>query len=165
MEPPRLRLHVRLTSKGNPILGAVIFNPRTSITTHTDVKSQPERRTLNREDLAAITVALRQENVEDHLNIITDSSFCINRIRNYTIDPASYIHHINKDILHHTDQHLRARDAKQLRTHIGKVKSHTDIECNESADTAARAVVDGEAPPGIPFDDADPPIGGLRTSP
>jgi hypothetical protein len=30
-------------------------------------------------------------------------------------------------------------------------------------DTAARAVVDGEAPPAVIFDEADPPVGGLRT--
>jgi len=113
--------------------------------------------------MAAITLAIRQENAEDHLNILTESSFCINTIRNYTIDTASYKRHINKDLLHHTDQLLRARGAKQLRTHIGKVKSHTDIEYNESADTAARAVVDGDALPNITCDDANPPSGGLRT--
>ncbi len=46
-----------------------------------------------------------------------------------------------------------------------KVKSHTDVEYNETADTATREVVDGEHTPGITFDEADPPIGGLRTWP
>ena len=67
--------------------------------------------------------------------------------------------------MHLTDQLLRARDSKQLQTHIGKVKSHTAIEYNEAADKAARAVADGEVPPDIAFDEADPPIGGLRTWP
>jgi hypothetical protein len=54
---------------------------------------------------------------------------------------------------------------KQLKTHIGKVKSHTDIEYNEAADKAARAVVDGKASLDITFDEADPPVGGLRIWP
>ncbi len=58
---------------------------------------------ISKGELAAITVALRQENTEDHLKILIDSSFCINTIRYYTIDPASYKHHIHKDILHYTD--------------------------------------------------------------
>lgn len=43
--------------------------------------------------------------------------------------------------------------------------THTDIEYNEAADEAARAVVDGEATPNITFDEADPPVGGLRIGP
>jgi len=54
---------------------------------------------------------------------------------------------------------------KQFKTHVGKVKSHTDIEYNEAADKAARAVVDGEASLDITFDEADPPVGGLKTWP
>jgi hypothetical protein len=60
---------------------------------------------------------------------------------------------------------LRTRDSKQLRTLIGKIKSHTDIEYNELADVTARAVVDGDALPDITFTEADPPIGGLHTWP
>ena len=40
-----------------------------------------------------------------------------------------------------------------------------NIEYNEAADTAARAVVDGDVPSDITFDEADPPIGSLRTIP
>jgi hypothetical protein len=54
---------------------------------------------------------------------------------------------------------------KQLKTHIGKVKSHMDIEYNEAADKAARAVVDGETTPDIIFDAAETPVGGLKTWP
>ena len=77
------------------------------------------------------------------MSIVTDSSFCINTIRNYTIDPAAYNLHLYKDLLQLTHQLLKDRDHKQLRTHIGKVKSRTDVEHNETADKAARAVVDG----------------------
>ncbi len=45
------------------------------------------------------------------------------------------------------------------------MKSHTEVEYNELADKAARAMVDGDKPPEIIFDGADPPIGGLRTWP
>ena len=77
------------------------------------------------------------------MSILIDSSFCINTIRNYTIDPATYNHHLHKDILHLTNQLLKDRNSKQLKTHIGKVKSHTDVEYNETVDKVARAVVDG----------------------
>jgi len=39
------------------------------------------------------------------------------------------------------------------------------VEYNETADKEARAVVDGENLPDITFEEADPPIGGLRTLP
>ncbi len=110
-------------------------------------------------------VALKQENREDHINILTNRSFCINTIRNYTIDPAAYNQHLHKDLLQLTNPLLKDRDSKQLKPHIGKVKSHTDVEYNKTADKAARAVVDGENTQGITFEDADPPIGGLRTWP
>ena len=45
------------------------------------------------------------------------------------------------------------------------MKSHTDVEYNETADKVARAVVDGDHTPNITFEEADPPFGGLRTWP
>ena len=99
------------------------------------------------------------------MSILTYCSFCINTIRNYTIDQAAYNQHLHKDLLQLTHQLLQERDSKQLKTHIGKVNSHTDVEYNETADRTARAVVDGENTPDITFEDADPPIGGLRTWP
>jgi len=99
--------------KGNNTLGAGVINPRTHTTTHIDIiQSQKERHTINRAKLTAITVALKQENAKDHLKILTDIAFCINTIRNYTIDPTSYKHHLQKDLLHLTSQLLRARDSK-----------------------------------------------------
>jgi ribonuclease HI len=142
-----------------------VVNLRTGHVTHIAIKSQKEKHTINRAELAAITTALRTDNTEEHLSILTDSSFCINTIRNYTIDPASYNNHLHKDLLKLTGQLLRARESKHLKTHIGKVKSHTEIEYNEAADEAARKVVEGEFPPDIIFDEADPPVGGLRTWP
>jgi hypothetical protein len=47
--------------KGNSTLGAGVTNPNTLITTHIDIKSQPERHTINRAELAAIAVALRNK--------------------------------------------------------------------------------------------------------
>ena len=67
-----------------------MVNPRTQNVTHINIKSQKERYTINRAELAAITFALKMKNAERHLKILTGSSFCINTIRNYTIDPASY---------------------------------------------------------------------------
>jgi ribonuclease HI len=78
-------------------------NPRSNTITHIDIKSQPERHTINRAELAAIAVALEQENTEDYMNILTDNSFCINTIRNYTIDPAAFNHPLHKDLLQLTN--------------------------------------------------------------
>jgi ribonuclease HI len=140
-----------------------VVKPRTNSITHIDNKSQSERHTINRTELAAIAVALKSENIEKHMSILTDSSFCTNTIRNYTIDPAAYNQHLHKDLLQLTNQLLKEMDRKQLKTHIGKVTSHTDVEYNEPADKAARAVVDGEHTPDTTFEEADPPIRGLRT--
>jgi hypothetical protein len=96
--------------KGNPVLGAGVVNPITNTNTHIQIKSQPERHTINKAELAAITVALRQENTNTHLQILTDSSFCINTIRNYATDPSSYNNHLHKDLLQLTDQLLRTRE-------------------------------------------------------
>jgi ribonuclease HI len=71
--------------------------------THIEVKSQNERHTINIAELAAITTALITENTKGHLKILTDISFCINTIRNYTIDPASYNNRVHKDLLDLTD--------------------------------------------------------------
>jgi hypothetical protein len=88
-------------------------------------------------------VPLNRENMADHLSILTNKSFYINTIKTYTIDPASYKHYLHKDLLQLTIQLLKAIDNKQLRTHVGKFKSHTEITYNDEADTTARAVVDG----------------------
>jgi hypothetical protein len=76
-------------TKGNPTLIAGVVIPRTSTITLIDIKSQTERHTINRAELAAITEALKQENTEDHLSILTNISLCINTIGCYIIDPAS----------------------------------------------------------------------------
>jgi hypothetical protein len=48
--------------KGNNTLGAGVVNPRTGHVTHVEIKSQNEKHTINRAELAAITTALRTEN-------------------------------------------------------------------------------------------------------
>ena len=124
--------------KENKTPGAGVVNPRTQNVTHVDIKSQKQRNTFNRAELAAIALALRRKITEGHLKILTDSSFCINTIRNYRKDSASYKNHLHKYLLNLTDKLVRARDIKQLKTHVGKVKSHTGIEYNEAVDKAAK---------------------------
>ena len=85
--------------KGNPTIGARVTNPNTLITIHIDIESQPKRHTVNRAELAAIAIALRQDNTDNHLSILTNNSLCINTVRNYTIDPTFYNHHLHKDLL------------------------------------------------------------------
>jgi len=69
---------------GNPTLGASIVVPRTKTTTRIEIKSQPERQTINRAELAAITTALDLYNHAPILFILTDSAFNINNLRSYT---------------------------------------------------------------------------------
>jgi ribonuclease HI len=149
---------------GNFTLGASIFNPSTHTTTHIEIKSQPERHTINRAELAAITIALEANQLDHILPILTDSAFSVNTIRRYAIDPLSFIHHPHKHLLQLADIIIHKRDSNMgYKTHIGKVKSHTGVTHNDKADTAARIVVEGHKSPDIIFSDADPPVGGLIT--
>jgi ribonuclease HI len=110
---------------GNPKLRASIVNPQTQITTHIEIKSQPERYTINTAELAAIAVALDLHKDATQIQILTDSTFSINTLRYYAIDPLRYVHHPHKDLLHQADAIIKKRDETCLLTHIGKVKSHT----------------------------------------
>ena len=65
--------------KGNPALGARVPTPNTLITTHVDIKSQPQRHKINKAEQTAIAVAHGRENKEDRLSILTDSSFVLHQ--------------------------------------------------------------------------------------
>ena len=125
-------------------------------TTYIKVNSQEERHTINRGELAAITVALQQTLEDPCVSILTDSSFCIHTMRNYSRDPSAYNNHVHRAHLHLNDRILRTRENKGYKTHIGKVKSHTGITYNEVADTAAKAVVEETQPHTVEFNEADP---------
>jgi ribonuclease HI len=144
-------------------MGASIVNPSTQTTTHIEIKSQPERHTINRAELAAITLALKANKHEQTLSILTGSAFRINTTRKYSIDPLSFNHHPHKEFLQLADDTIRSRDNMGYNTRIGKVKSHTGVTHNDEADTAARNVMEGQNTPDIIFTEADPPIRGLRT--
>ena len=150
---------------GNPTLGASIVNPFTHTTTHIDVKSQPERHTINRAELTTNTITLRLYQDSPQLIILTDNAFSINSIRKYIIDPLNYKHRPHRDLLRKANNHIPIRYQLGLTTHIGKVKSHTGVTHNDAADVGARGVVDGNILPDITFTEADPPIGGLWTWP
>ena len=53
--------------KSNNTLGAGVFSPRTQHVTHIDIKSQKEVHTIDRVELAAITMALRKKKQRDTL--------------------------------------------------------------------------------------------------
>jgi len=128
---------------GNLALGASIGNPTMQTTTHIESKSQPERHTINRAELAAITIALDTNKCNPTLSILTYSTFSINTIRKHAIDPLSFVHHPHKDLLKLVDDTIHARDNKGYNTHISKVKSHTGVTHNDEADATARNVVEG----------------------
>ncbi len=59
------------------------------------------------------------------LQILTDIAFSINTLRNYAINHLRYTHHTQKDLLAHTNNIIKNRDAKGYTIHNGKVKSRT----------------------------------------
>jgi hypothetical protein len=91
-------------------LGASIVDPKTKASTHVEIISQPERYTINRAKLAAITTALDLSKHASTLSILTDSAFIINNLRNYSSDPHNFIHHQHKDLLHLADNNIHTRD-------------------------------------------------------
>jgi ribonuclease HI len=143
---------------GNPTPGAYIVNPVTHTTTHIEIKSQPQRHTINRAELAAITLSLEANKLDHTLSILTDSAFNINTKRKYAIDPLSFIHHPHKHLLQLPDNIIHTRDNMGYRTHIGNVKSHMGITHNNEADTSTRNVVEEHKIPDIIFTNADPPV-------
>ena len=130
-----------------------------------EIKSQSERHTINRAELASIMVALRESAKDETVHILTDSLFCIYSIRNYIHNPYRYRHHLHKDLIKATAELIKVRDDAGLATHIGKVKSHTGVIYNDAAYAAAKDVASQKMPANTVFDELDPPVGGLRTWP
>jgi tRNA A37 methylthiotransferase MiaB len=118
--------------RGNPTLGARVINPRANNLTHIGTNPKSEIHTASREELAVITAIFRQNYTEDHLQLLMDSSLCINAIISDTIDPSSYNHHLHRSLQHQTDQLLKAMDHKHLQTSMGEVKSYTYITYNDT---------------------------------
>jgi ribonuclease HI len=118
---------------GNPcgLLHLYIVSPKTHTTTHIVIKSQPERHTINRAELAATTLALEANKYENSLSILTYSAFNINTIHRYAIDPLSFDPHHHKHLLQLADNIIHTRDNMGYNTRIGKVKSHTGVPHNE----------------------------------
>ncbi len=139
-------------------MGAFIINPSTQTTTYIEIKSQPERHTINRAELAAITLALKANKHYHTLSILTDNAFDINTICTYAIDPLSFNHHPHNELPQLADDIIRTRDNMGYNTHIDKVKSHTGVTHNDEADTTARGVVEVHKTPDIIFTDGDPQI-------
>ncbi len=134
-------------------------------TTHIEIQFQPKRHTVNKAELAAITIALTTNKSSPSLSILTDCAFGIKTIRKYVIDPLSLTHHPHKDLLRHVDGIIRTRDYTGYKTSINKVNSHTGVKHNGEADAAVRNVVEGYIAHGKTFTDANPPIGGMRAWP
>ena len=139
------------------------MDPATHTTTHIEIKSHHERHTINRAELAAITLALEANRENSTLSILTDSAFSINTLQKYAIYPLSFIHHPHKDLLKLADDIIRTRDTLEYKTHIGKVKSHTGVTHHDEADEVARSVVEGHTKPDKIFTGTDPSVWGLRT--
>ena len=148
--------------KGRDTLGAAAVFPTTQTTITIEVQATPERFTINRAELAAISVALERSLTWNHISILTDSAFSINSIRNYCHTPHRYQTNTHRALLHKIHCILRDREVKGLSTHLGKVKSHTNIHYNEVADQGAKSVVMGSAPD-VLYSDDNPSTTGHRT--
>ena len=81
---------------GSPTLGASVVDPKHNTTTHIGIKSQPERHTINRAELATITTALDQHRHEPSLSILTDNVFSIKNLRKLSFQPHAFHHHQHK---------------------------------------------------------------------
>jgi len=147
MEPNRFHLHGRIPGYMQPTMGASIVSPRTHTTTHIEIKSQPERHTINRVELAAIIIVLEANKHEQTLSIFSYSAFNTNTISRYAIEPLSFIHHPHKHLLQLADDIIHTLDNMGYKTHIGKVNSHTGVTHNDEADTTARNVAEEHKPP------------------
>jgi len=143
--------------KGKPTLGASVVDPKHNTTTHIEIKSQPERYTINIAELATITTALDLHRHDLSLSILTDNAFGISNLRNFSSQPHAFNHHQHKELLKLADNVIRERDLKGYTTHIGKVRSHNGVVYNDGADESARSVIDGKTRPDITFTEADPP--------
>ncbi len=115
--------------------------------------------------MANITVVLDLHKGYSQIQILTDSAFSRNTLRNYAIDPLRYAHHPHKELLRQANALIKSRDENGLLTYIGKAKSHTGATYNDGADAGARGVVDEDTLPDYIFTSSDPPIGGLQTWP
>ena len=148
---------------GNPMLEASVVDSTTHTTTQIKIKSEYERRTINRAELTVITLGLEVNRESPILSILTDIAISINTLRKYAIDPQRYIHHPHKDLLELADDIVHTRETLEYKTHIGKVKSQTGATHIDETNEAARSVVEGHIAPDITITCADPPAGGLRT--
>ena len=149
---------------GKPTLGGAVVFPEDR-TIRIEIKSQPERHTINRAELASIMVALRKSADSAIVKILTDSLFCIYSIRNYINSPYRYRHHLHRDLIKAVAELIRERDNAGLTTHIGKVKSHTGVAYNDVADAGAKDVATTKTTADTVFEEYDPPVGGPRTWP
>ena len=152
---------------GQPTIGAGVVFPgvQEDRVIRIAVISDTERHTINRAELVAIIVALREAQDMPSIQILTDSLFCVHSLRNYIAGPSRYNDHLHRHLIEAATELIRARDEAGMHTHIGKVKSHTDVHYNDVADEAAKDIATQKEEPDMVFDEFDPPRGGLRTWP
>ncbi len=98
-----------------------------------EVKSQPERRTINRAELAAITNAIKPHRDNIKVEILINYVFSINQIHNYAVDPQAFTHHPHKELLKIMATLLGHREDRRLIAHVGEVKSNTSLQYNDHA--------------------------------
>jgi ribonuclease HI len=100
--------------------------------------------TIMRAELSAIAFALGRAAPADDVTIATDSLSSLQAIRKALNKPHRITRHRSAKLLQQIAQLLQRRHAAGGKTHLCKVKSHSDIKGNEEADTLAKSAVDGD---------------------
>jgi ribonuclease HI len=100
--------------------------------------------TIQRAELTAISYALGRAASAEDVTIATDSLASLQAIRKALNKPHRVTRHRSAKLLQQIAQQLQRRHTAGGKTHLCKVKSHSDIKGNEEADTLAKSAVDGD---------------------
>jgi ribonuclease HI len=138
-------------TKTGPGIGAAVYLPPRATHDHGEDITIPidpsttNENTINRAELAAIWVAL-QKGAE---HIATDSQCSINQIQKMLNRPHDMREHRHQNLLNHIVELITQRETT---TTLYKVKAHTGITGNETADAMAKQVANGANPEGTLHD-------------
>jgi len=94
--------------------------------------------TINRAELAAMSVALDSNRDSEVVKVLTDSQVVLHWIRNEIHRPMKMVASIHGELVEEVVNLIIARDRAGRTTYIGKVKAHAGVRGNDMADAAAK---------------------------
>jgi ribonuclease HI len=128
-----------------PGLGAAVYSPTGDNTVLVDPNGDEYTFTITRAELAAIHAALDVGAERDTLNIFTDSAASVYLIKKVIEHPTLLTYSKHLPLLQAILEQLRNRALHARPTNILKVRAHTGVLGNESADAGATSVSKGTA--------------------